>query len=195
MQPLHVAVFFIHTNFIQMKTIKFFILSLFILSGSQLYAQNISSAELQVTGLTCSMCSKATETSLKTLDFIQEIKPDLNKNLFAITFKKDKNVNIDLIRKKVEEAGFSVGKLSATFHFKNATLDNNGRTAVNGNHYQIVGADQKVLNGPVKATVIDKNFIPGNTFKKNIAAIKSPAYVSGSTIIDGRKTRVYHLSI
>jgi copper chaperone CopZ len=178
-----------------MKTIKFFILSLFIFAGSNIYAQNISNAELQVTGLTCSMCSKATETSLKTLDFIQEIKPDLNKNLFAITFKKDKNVNIDLIRKKVEEAGFSVGKLNATFNFKNASLDNNGRTAVNGTHYQIVGADQKVLNGPVKATVIDKNFVPNNTFKKNLAAIKSKAYASGSTVIDGRKTRVYHLSI
>jgi len=191
----HVQALFIHTNLLKMKTIKYFILTLFILTGSNLFAQNISNAELQVTGLTCSMCSKATETSLRTLDFIQDIKPDLNKNLFAITFKRDKNVNIDLIRKKVEEAGFSVGKLSATFNFKNAALDDNGRTEVNGTHYQIVGAGQKVLNGAVKATVIDKNFIPNNAFKKNVAAVKSNAYASGSAVIEGRKTRVYHLSI
>lgn len=185
----------IHPNFISMKTIKFFILSLFILSGSNLHAQNISIAELQVTGLTCSMCSKATETSLRTLDFIQDIKPDLNKNLFTLSFKKDKNVNLDLIRKKVEEAGFSVGKFSATFNFKNANLDPNGRTTINGVHYQILGADQKVLNGAVKATVIDKNFVPNHTYKKNISAVKSNAYASGSAVINGRKTRVYHLSI
>jgi copper chaperone CopZ len=178
-----------------MKTIKFLFLSLFILTGSNLYAQNISNAELQVTGLTCSMCSKATETSLKTLDFIQAIKPDLNKNLFMLTFKKDAKVNIDQIRKKVEEAGFSVGKLTTTINFKNAALDNNGRTAVNGTHFQIIGADQKVLNGPVKATVIDKNFIPNSLYKKNISAVKSNAYASGTAVIDGRKTRVYHLSI
>lgn len=178
-----------------MKTIKIVFLFLTILSGTNLYAQNISNAELQVTGLTCSMCSKATETSLKTLDFIQTINPDLNKNLFVLTFKKDKKVNIDQIKKKVEEAGFSVGKLSATFNFNNAVLDNNGRTAVNGTYFQIIGAEKKVLNGPVKATVIDKNFIPNSSFKKNLTSVKSNAYANGTALIDGRKARVYHLSI
>ena len=70
-------------------------------------AQKISSADLQVTGLTCSMCSNATQKSLETLNFISSIKPDLNKNIFVLTFKKDANINLDLVRKKVQDAGFS----------------------------------------------------------------------------------------
>lgn len=102
-----------------MNTIKNLILFSIVLIAGKASAQQITTAELQVTGLTCSMCSQATEKSLRTLDFVEAIEPDLNKNLFAITFKKDKAVNIDQIRKKVEAAGFSVGNLTAVFNFNN----------------------------------------------------------------------------
>jgi copper chaperone CopZ len=178
-----------------MKTFKILILLITSFLGTQAYAQQVSDAELQVTGLTCSMCAKATETSLKSLDFITSVKPDLNRNLFSITFRKDKKVNLDMIRKKVEEAGFSVGKLSATFNFNNVKVDQNGRAAADGNIYQFVNARQRVLNGPVKADVIDKNYLSSAAFKKNLNAFKLSSYATGTTEIAGRKTRVYHLAI
>ena len=61
-----------------MKTLKIFIL-LLVTTISAAKAQ-FTKAELQVSGLTCSMCSKATEKSLRTLDFIGDIKADLNRN-------------------------------------------------------------------------------------------------------------------
>lgn len=158
-------------------------------------AQQISTADLQVTGLTCSMCSNATQKSLETIGFIQSVKPDLNKNLFILTFKKGAKVNVDLIRKKVEDAGFSVGGLTANFNFNQTKVDDNGQAVVDGNVYRFANLKSKTLNGAVKANVIDKNFISNNAFKKQATVIKSDAYASGSGTVDGKKVRIYHLSI
>lgn len=156
-------------------------------------AQQISTADLQVTGLTCSMCSNATQKSLETLSFVNTVKPDLNKNIFVLTFKKGADINIDLIRKKVQDAGFSVGGLTAGFNFNQVKIDEKGQAIVNGNVYRFVNAKSKTLNGVVKASVIDKNFISGSAFKKQAASIASDAYASGMSVVNGKKTRVYHL--
>src|SRR6478735_315736 len=67
-------------------------------------------AELQASGLTCSLCSNAINKALKTLPFVESVQTDLNKNLFTITFKNGQRPDIDAISKKVEDAGFSVAK-------------------------------------------------------------------------------------
>lgn len=156
-------------------------------------AQQISTADLQVTGLTCSMCSNATQKSLETLGFINSVKPDLNKNIFVLTFKKGADINIDLIRKKVQDAGFSVGGLTADFTFNHVKVDDKGQAVVDGNVFRFVNAKNKTLNGTVKASVIDKNFISGAAFKKQAASVNSDAYANGTAVVNGKKTRVYHL--
>ncbi len=177
-----------------MKFIKIF--SFLLVFGTlKISAQNITSVEMQVSGLTCSMCTQATETSLRTLDFIAEIKPDLNKNQFDITFVKGKKVNIDLLRTKVEDAGFSVGGLSANFVFDGTVVDEKGQAITNENVYRFTNVKNKTLNGPVKATIIDKNFLSASAFKKKVNQVKSDAYVTGSATVNGKKTRVYHLTI
>lgn len=156
-------------------------------------AQQISSADLQVTGLTCSMCSNATQKSLETLNFISSVKPDLNKNIFILTFKKDANINLDLVRKKVQDAGFSVGGLTASFNFNQVKIDDKGQAVIDGNVYRFVNAKSKTLNGTVKASVVDKNFISGSAFKKQATTANSDAYASGTGVVNGKKTRIYHL--
>ncbi|CAH0182714.1 hypothetical protein SRABI27_01888 [Pedobacter sp. Bi27] len=175
-----------------MKTIKIFsiIMLFFAVKAS---AQQISTADLQVTGLTCSMCSNATQKSLETLNFISSVKPDLNKNIFVLTFKKDANINLDLVRKKVQDAGFSVGGLTASFNFNQVKIDDKGQAVVDGNVYRFVNAKSKTLNGTVKASVVDKNFISGSAFKKQATTANSDAYASGTGVVNGKKTRIYHL--
>lgn len=178
-----------------MKTITHFIIfSTFLISGST-YAQQITKAEVQVNGLTCSMCSRATETSLKSLDFVDTVTPDLNRNVFVLSFKADQAVNIDQIREKVQDAGFSIGELSATMNFKNAEVDAQGLSQVDGKVYQFVNAKSKTLDGPVTARVIDKDFISSAAFKKKSAELKSEAYLNGKGIVAGKETRIFHLSI
>jgi len=161
--------------------------------AAQVSAQQISTADLQVTGLTCSMCSNATQKSLETLGFINSVKPDLNKNIFVLNFKKGADINLDMVRKKVQDAGFSVGGLTADFTFNQVKVDDKGQAIVDGNVYRFVNAKNKTLNGTVKASVIDKNFISGSAFKKQSATVNSDAYANGTAVVNGKKMRVYHL--
>jgi copper chaperone CopZ len=164
-----------------MKTLKIFLI-LFIASITAAKAQ-FTKAELQVSGLTCSMCSKATEKSLRTLSFISDIKADLNRNVFVITFKKDVPVSLDQISKKVQNAGFFVNNLKATFNFDNVKINNN-LFNYGGDSYRLVNADGKTLTGPVMVTVVDKGFAPASVYKKYTTTDK--AETGG---------RVYHISI
>src|ERR1700742_1182626 len=125
-----------------MKTLKIFIV-LVITTISAAKAQ-FTKAELQVSGLTCSMCSKATEKSLRTLNFIGDIKADLNRNVFVITFKKDVPVSLDQISKKVEGAGFFVNSLKATFDFDNVKINNNV-FSYGGDSYRVANDTGKAL--------------------------------------------------
>ena len=164
-----------------MKTLKIFLIIL-ITSITAAKAQ-FTKAELQVSGLTCSMCSKATEKSLRTLGFIGDIKADLNRNVFMITFKKDVPVNLDQISKKVQNAGFFVNNLKATFNFDNVRINNN-TFSYGGDSYRLVNADGKALAGPVTVTVVDKGFAPVSIYKK---------YNTDDKVENGG--RVYHISI
>jgi copper chaperone CopZ len=148
-------------------------------------------ADVQVSGLTCSMCQLATEKALKTLDFVSDIKPDLNKNIYVVTFKKDKNVNLDQIKNKVKGAGFSVSKLVATINFNDVKVSNNFQYKYLGNTFHFVNVPARSLTGSTRVTLLDKGFIPDNTFKKNVAEIKAPGYKTG--MIAGN--RVYHVTI
>lgn len=174
---------------------KIIMVFLMLFTLNKVSAQQITSAELQVTGLTCSMCSQATEQSLKTLPYISDINPDLNKNLYLLTFKKDADVNIDQLQKKVKDAGFSVGKLAAIMHFDQARVDENGQLVIGGAVYRFENVKNKTLNGAVKVNVLDKDFISSSAFKKNQAKLKFDSYASGSGTINGKKVRIYHLSI
>lgn len=158
-------------------------------------AQQISAVEMQVTGLTCSMCSQATEKSLRSLSYVSNVNPDLNKNLFSLTFKKDGAVNLDQLQKKVKDAGFSVGNLTATINFNQAKVDEDGQVVVGGSVYRFANIKSKVLNGPVKVNVIDKNFISNAAFKQKLSQLKFDSYASGMGVVNGKKTRIYHLSI
>ena len=178
-----------------MKTTKIIFSFLMLFVINKVSAQQVNTVEMQVTGLTCSMCSQATEKSLRTLDYVSNVTPDLNKNLFVITFKKDKAVSFDQLNKKVKEAGFSVGKLDATLNFNQVKIDDDGQAIVGSNVYRFANAKSKVLNGPVKVSVIDKNFISNSVFKQKSASVKFDSYASGTGIVNGKKTRIYHLSI
>ena len=172
-----------------MKTFKI-VLAILAISIQVAKAQFVK-ADLQVSGLTCSMCSKATEKSLRTLTFISDVKPDLNRNLFVVTFKKDAPVNLDAISKKVQDAGFSVNKLTASFNFDNLKINNNYHFNYAGNVYHFFNVKDETLNGITLVTVVDKGFVPASTYKKYAAQTTYSCYKSGT--MDGQK--VYHVTI
>jgi hypothetical protein len=74
-------------------------------------------------------------------------------------------------------------------------VDNEGLAVAGVHAYRFLDAKNKVLNGDVKVTVLDKNFLSTAEYKKNAAKFNSPAYVSGKGVVNGKNTRIYHLSI
>lgn len=141
-------------------------------------------AEMQVSGLTCSMCSKATEKSLRTLPFISDIKPDLNRNLFTITFKANTPVNLELMSKKVQSAGFSINELKTTVDFDKLKVNNNSFNYA-GDTFQLINGANKTPGGQVAVTVVNKGFAPAATVKKY-------SNTAGSSTANGK---VYQLVI
>jgi len=146
-----------------MKFLKISILLLALTIGSA--KAQFTKAELQVSGLTCSMCSKATEKALRTLSFIGDVKPDLNRNVFVISFKADAPVNLEQISKKVQNAGFSVNNLKATFNFSNQKINGNSFSYA-GDTFLVVDGAEKAPAGPATLTVVDKGFAPASVYKK-----------------------------
>lgn len=71
----------------------------------------IKKVTLMASGLTCSMCSKAIFKALTKLDFVEEVKVDIEKSMYVLTFKAGKKVEIDQIKLAVTGAGFGVQSL------------------------------------------------------------------------------------
>ncbi len=177
-----------------MKTLKIVILfSMFL--ATKTFAQQAVKAEIQVTGLTCSMCSQATEKSIRSLDYVSNVFPDLNKNFFVVEFKTGAAVNFDQINKKVKDAGFSIGKLEATIRFNQVKIDENGLAEAGSAIYQFTNAVNTTLNGSVKVSFIDKDFLSTSAFKKMGTTVKQNSYITGKGNYKGKIIRIYHVTL
>lgn len=155
-----------------MKSLIAFIATIIISTG--LAKAQFTTAELQVSGLTCSMCSKATEKTLSTLPFIDHIKADLNHNVFFITFKSNTPVIMAQVMKKVQDAGFSINKLKAAFNFA-GVRQNHGTFNYAGQTFIVVN-NNNPLQGPVPLTFVDKGYAPASVYKKyTLKATANPA--------------------
>lgn len=165
-----------------MKTLKAYII-LFIATIAVAKAQ-FTKAELQVSGLTCSLCANTTEKSLKALPFVSEIKPDLVRNVYYITFKDNTPINFELISNKVKKSGFSVSYLKTTYNFDNTQLADNSFT-YGADTYKLLNSD-KPLKGPVSLTIVDQGFAPKSVTKKHLG--KEPVPTTTAT------GRIYHVT-
>jgi copper chaperone CopZ len=87
---------------------------LLVLLFSQTIWAKITSVQIGVDGLTCSMCSRSVEMAIKKLAFVEEVKMDLKQTQGTITFKAGQNVNFKQLAKAVKDAGFSVRFLKAS---------------------------------------------------------------------------------
>lgn len=166
-----------------MKTLKIFII-LFSLSATVAKAQ-FTRAELQVSGLTCALCARSTEKALRALPFVGDIKTDLIRNTYLITFKNDVPVNFEQISKKVQGSGFSVNSLKATYNFDTTKVTDN-YFSYGGDTYRLLNPADKSISGAINFTIVDQGFAPKSVSKKYLGQLTDTAPASG---------RIYHLAI
>jgi copper chaperone CopZ len=161
----------------------------------------IKSASLQAAGLTCAMCSKATLEALKTLPFVDKIDTDLNSTTFLLSFKPGVPVNIDQIKQKVDEAGFSIAKLVLTANFDKVAVENDTHVNYSGSTFHFISAKHQILSGDRNITVIDKDFVSAKQFKKFSTQTTMPCYQTGVMAscckMEGKTApqRIYHVTI
>ena len=162
----------------QAKMKKIFILTALSFVAIIGHAQ-ISKAELTATGLTCSMCSKATYKQLMSISEVEKVEPDLNNTAFIIYFKNGSAAKMSDIKEKVEDAGFSVGELVVTFNFKNQLVENNSTFQLDDIKYTFMDSKPGILTGEVKAKILDKGYIVDKEFKQISKIAKQyPSYPS-----------------
>lgn len=160
-----------------------------------------SKATLQATGLTCAMCNNAINKALQLLPFIKSVHSDIKNSAFNIVFKESENVNIDAMKKAVEDAGFSVGTLKLTGNFDEVKIENDKHVVIGNNVFHFLNVEDQTLDGEKTITVMDKNFVTAKQFKKISAATKMSCLQTGKAasccLKDGvpADTRIYHVTI
>lgn len=164
-------------------------------------AQQYSKATLQATGLTCALCSNAINKSLLQLPFVETVKSEIKTSSFVVAFKESADVSIDEIKKAVEDAGFSVGKLEMTGVFENIDVHKDAHVTIGDDVYHFLNAGKTNLNGEQTITLADKGFLSAKQFKKVSGASKMKCVQSGkaesccSEAGAQPGTRVYHVTL
>ncbi|MBL7744874.1 MAG: heavy-metal-associated domain-containing protein [Chitinophagaceae bacterium] len=156
-------------------------------------------ARLQATGLTCAMCSNAINKALQTRSFIQSVHSDIKNSAFDIVFKEGTDVDIDEIRKAVEDAGFAVGNLKLTGNFNGIKVENDKHVQIGRQYFHFVDVTSQVLDGEKTVTIVDKDFLTAKQFKKYSASTKLKCIGTGKAGEDcsgvTAGTRMYHVTI
>ena len=178
--------------------------TIFLLAGCitlSVQAQQFTEARLQATGLTCALCSNAINKALLELPFISTVKSDIKTSSFAIVFKEGSAVDFDQIKQAVEDAGFSVGKLSVTGKFEAVEVENDKHVQVGAYNFHFVNTEKETLSGERTLILADKGFMSAKEFKKWSARAKHACVQSGRSadccsvagISPGE--RVYHVTL
>ena len=180
-----------------MKKILFIFAFLFFIKAEA----QVSKVSLQASGLTCSMCSNAINKALKTLDFVENVKADVSTSSFDITFKSGATVNFDLLKKKVEDAGFFVAKMIVTLNVNQVEVSNDAHVDIAGTMYHFLNTEKKQISGEYSFKILDKGFVSAKEFKKNSKLTSMACYQTGymgACCKDKNSksgTRIYHVTI
>lgn len=179
-----------------MKKIFFLILVTSILNNAK---AQFKSAELTASGLTCSMCSKAIYKALIQVPFIEKVTANVKESSYTIIFKENSAVNFDDLKKAVENAGFFVANLQVTGNFSNTTIKNDSHIKLGDLNLHFLNVTEKVLDGSVTFSIIDKGFVDNKTWKRYSKSTTIKCFQTGTMQSccskDESGQRIYHVTI
>lgn len=179
---------------------KIIVLALVGLTGLTAAAQ-FKTGTLQAAGLTCAMCTKAINETLKELSFVQSVKADIKNSQFLIQFKDGTTVDPDALKKAVEDAGFSVARLKLTLPMQNVQINDDSHVKIGNKTYHFLDTKSQVLNGDKTLTFVDKNFVLAKEFKKYASKTAMACVQTGKAETCCKKegtqenARIYHVTI
>lgn len=151
-------------------------LTMGILLWSSVSFSQIRKASLQASGLTCALCAKSIYTNLTSLDFIESVDTDLETSSFLIVFKPGIKLDIDAMRRKVEDAGFSVSKLLLRVDQGGLAIGHDQKIRIGDNVFHFIGVKNQQPSSGFEMRVIDQKFLSAKEFKKLTAGSKISCY-------------------
>lgn len=161
----------------------------------------ISTASLQASGLTCSMCSRAVQNALEEITFVDKVVVDLNKQEYTMQFKPNLNVDLDALSKAVEDAGFSIARLKITADVNNIKVKKDEHVQIGKHYFHFLNAANQQLNGASTFTLVDKSFLSAKEYKKWSNASKMECVKTGRAATccpaesNKAQSRIYHAII
>ncbi len=178
---------------------KLIVIIMLVLGSISAFAQ-LSSATLVASGLTCSMCSKAIYKALQKVSFVDSVDVNIEKSSYGITFRQGSNVQLDELKKAVQDAGFFVASLKVTVVFDNVDVFNDAHVSLGGSTFHFVNVTKQMLTGEKSITLIDKNYVPAKTHKKYSKFTKMKCFETGMMEAccpkeTAKTNRVYHVTI
>lgn len=197
-----------------MQKLFIILVFLFILSGSRAQVASIQASQepqaqtvftraaLIASGLTCSMCSNSIYKALVQLPFVDHVAPDVEHSSFLITFRKQAPVDIDALKQKVKEAGFSVSSLTITMQVRDLAIQSDVHLELGGQTFHFMHVKPQTLNGEATVRVIDRDFLSSREYKQFAAYTTMACYKTGKmepccnkTGQPSASTRIYHVTI
>jgi copper chaperone CopZ len=126
----------------------------------------VQKVNLQASGLTCAMCSKAIYKAVSAISFVDTVFVNIEASTYDIRFDKEMTPQFDQISKAVLDAGFSVANLTVMVNFDKQAVDKNGLFTLDGINYKLMGTPPATLQGSKKLQVIGKQYMLPKDFKK-----------------------------
>lgn len=151
---------------------KWLLFTVMLASGLMAGAQ-FSKARLQASGLTCAMCSNAINRALQKLPFIQTVNADIKNSAFDISFNKGHEVEIEALRRAVEDAGFFIAGLQLTGIFNDLKVASEEKVKLGKNELRFLEINKQTLNGEKTIRVLNKEYVTAKEFKKFNTATRS----------------------
>lgn len=161
----------------------------------------VTGVSLQAGGLTCSMCSKAVLSALQKVSFVDKVAVDMKTQEYNISFKDTAAVDLDALRKAVENAGFSVISFGVTANVHELPLQKDHHLQIGRQYFHFLNATGQQVNGTIHFTVVDKSFTSAKNFRKYSGMTTMQCMQTGTAASccpnDGlpEQTRVYHAII
>jgi copper chaperone CopZ len=126
----------------------------------------VQKVNLQASGLTCAMCSKAIYKAVSAISFVDTVLVNIEASTYDIRFDKEMTPKFDQIAKAVVDAGFSVANLTVMVNFDKQAVDKNGSFTLDGINYKLMGTPPTTLQGSKKMQLIGKQYMLPKDFKK-----------------------------
>jgi copper chaperone CopZ len=126
----------------------------------------VQKVNLQASGLTCAMCSKAIYKAVSAISFVDTVLVNIEASTYDIRFDKETTPKFDQIAKAVVDAGFSVANLTVIVNFDKQAVDKNGSFTLDGINYKLMGTPPVTLQGSKKMQLIGKQYMLPKDLKK-----------------------------